>query len=361
MKGKLVRWASEESRMLLEFKESSKPWHSALIAAACAGIPLFCGYFMQQPTAGILACTGGLVILYLPEGSFATRLITLLICSAGFILSFAAGLFLDFSVLLSSFALSLFAFGANLLTNYFRVKAPGSYLFVMLTAIAIYMPHEGDMTRRLGLLTAGCLLACVLAAIYLLIFYKTISFTSVITEPRKSMARNFAESGMLALFVGLSLNFASLFHLQKPYWITISCAAVMQGTDVRHVWQRSFQRTLGTMAGLALAWLLLTFHFGLVSIFIAITLLQFAASLFSSRHYALVVICFTPVAIFLAEAGSMMQVDANKLILARLLDTLIGCTLGAIGGWLLHLQLRKKGEVKKEKIIVLEDQRIRSK
>jgi uncharacterized membrane protein YccC len=338
MKNKFLNWLGAEVKSLFVFTKSEKRWHAPFLAAACAGTPLLGGYFSGQLSLGLLLCTGSLVILYMPKSSLAHKMRVMLLCSLGFMISFAVGLLFGFNRMVATFVLTLFAFLSQFLVAYFRMPPPGNFLFVMVCAVAIYLPYDPEaIPRKVILLGSGSLLACLLALVYHVVFRND----QWMQEPEvkeKPFKRNMAESAILAMFIGISLAVADYFKLQKPYWIPVSCAAVMQGTDLHHVWQRGFQRMLGTLLGLVIAWGLLTMHLNLAGICLAITILQFVADSFISRHYTLVVVFFTPMAIFLAEAGSALQADPALLIRARFFDTLIGCGLGAVGGYVMYRQ-----------------------
>ncbi|MGZ3900639.1 MAG: FUSC family protein [Bacteroidia bacterium] len=333
----------EETKQLFQLEPASKLWHTPFLAAACVGIPLITAYLENQVGAGMLLCTGAFVILYLPPGNVSTKIITLLFCSLGFVLSFAAGLSMAFNKTASLMGLSVFTFIIHFVVNFLKVRPPGSFLFIMIFSIALYIPYDPEtIPMRVAVLTAGCLLTCFLTFIYYIIFLKKIKQVAMVPVEKKSVSASLIDSLMLAVFVGLSLMLAEFLRLQKPYWIPISCASVMQGITIRHMWQRSFQRISGTTLGIILAWLILLLHPSILGICLIIIILQFAADSFIGRHYALVVLFFTPIAIFLAEAGSGMQANADELMKARLLDTFIGSALGLLGGYILHIPFWKK-------------------
>ena len=145
--------------------------------------------------------------------------------------------------------------------------------------------------------------------------------------------------------MGSSLLVAHLLKLQNPYWVPISCLAVMQGISLEHIWSRSLQRILGTFVGFALTWLLLLQHPSALAICISVFILQFIIEMLIVRNYGLAVIFITPLTLFLAEAGSAMSSDPNVLIPARFLDITIGSIIGALAGWFIHHeQLRNKAE-----------------
>ena len=83
-------------RSLFELRQTERLWHIPLLASLCTGIPLLIGLYFQNISYGILACTAGLVILYLPSAGLAQRMITMLACSFGFMISFAIGIHVQF-------------------------------------------------------------------------------------------------------------------------------------------------------------------------------------------------------------------------------------------------------------------------
>lgn len=337
MKVSFRTWLKEELRNLFKVESSTRPRVIPLLAALSTGVPLFTGYLLHQFAAGLLASTGGLIALYYTEGKLLRKMTWMIGCVFGFILSFAAGSLLGFNQFLSCFILALLAFLITLTLNHYGMKPPGSFLFIIIITIAICMPY--DLHRvpvKVALISAGCFCSCLLVLLHHLLFIRGHFVKAEVQVDLKSLRRNLVESGVLALLVGASLALGYGFGINKPYWIPITCAAVMQGIDLRHVWQRSFQRLCGTLLGLSIAWAILSFRFTALEICIVVPLLQFCAIYFIARHYGLVTVFFTPVAIFMAEAGSALQADPDQLISARLLDTLLGCVIGTLGGWILH-------------------------
>ncbi|RZK38729.1 MAG: FUSC family protein, partial [Hymenobacter sp.] len=121
-----------------------------------------------------------------------------------------------------------------------------------------------------------------------------------------------------------------------PYWVPVSCMAVMQGVSTVHVWQRGVQRVLGTLVGLGLAWAILQVQPTLLSIGLAIVGLQIMVEVFIVRNYAVAVVFLTVLTIFLAESDATLLHNPNGLLLARGVDIGLGSALGAVGGWVLY-------------------------
>jgi len=336
MNGNVQLAIKREIRALFELKKTERLWHIPVLASLCVGTPLLAGLYFNKLSYGILACTGGLVILYLPAGTVANRMITLISCSFGFMVSLAISLCFSFDPIVSSMVLGLFAFGVHWIKHYFHMKPPGSFFFIMIASIGSCMKFDLEaIPVRVGLIGMGTMFACILAFFYSL--YITRIYPPKREErvaPRKYM--DVVESVIVGGFMALSLLVGHLFKIDFPYWLPISCAAVMQGISLQHVWQRSFQRILGTFVGLGLAWLFLQLHLTPLVICISILVLQFIIEMLVVRHYALAVIFITPMTIFLAEASGAMARNPNELIALRFWDITLGSLIGALGGWVLY-------------------------
>ncbi|MDI5899224.1 FUSC family protein [Flavobacterium yafengii] len=335
-----------EVKALFELKKTERLWHIPVLASLCVGIPLLVGYYFNRLDYGILACIAGLVILYMPSATVARRMITLLACSFGFMVSFFIGVCFSFNPIISSVVLGLFAMSVHWIVNYFRMKPPGGFFFIMIASLASCMPFNLEtIPIRVGLIGMGAMLACTLALLYSLFVAEKHSPKKELIVVENNNETTLFESVIVGVFIFLSLITGRLLELENPYWLPISCAAVMQGASLKHVWQRSFQRVLGTFIGLGLTWLLLLFKMTPLTICICIMVLQFIIEMLIVRHYGLAVVFITPLTLFLAEAGGAMTVDATTLISVWFLDIFLGSCIGAVAGWFLHdEQLRHKAE-----------------
>lgn len=335
-----------EAKSFLEFKKTERLWHIPVLTSFCVGLPLLIGYYFNKLDYGLLSCTAGLVILYLPSGTVARRMITLLACSFGFMISFTIGICFSFNPILSSLVMGLFAAAVHWVINYFGMRPPGNFFFIMLASIASCTPFDlMTIPTRVGLIGMGAMLACLLALFYSLYITKKMPPKAELILIRKNTYTTIFESVIVGFFIFLSLLTGHLLQLENPYWLPISCAAVMQGSSFYTIWQRSFQRVLGTSVGLGLAWLLLLLKMTPLTICISIMVLQIIIEMLIVRHYGLAVVFMTPLTLLLAEAASAMTVNPATLISIRFMDILIGSVIGMVAGWFLHHeQLRTKAE-----------------
>jgi len=123
------------------------------------------------------------------------------------------------------------------------------------------MPFQLEsIPTRIGLVGMGTMLACLLAFIYSLFMVKHHQIIPATIHVPTQKKLHTLRAAITGLFIGTSILISHLLHLSNPYWVPISCMAVMQGASLEHIWQRSFHRIIGTLIGLGFAWLILLAH-----------------------------------------------------------------------------------------------------
>lgn len=222
--------------------------------------------------------------------------------------------------------------------------------------MAIVQPQNiENITKNIGNVAFGVMIACLIGMVYSLITLK-----NPMKEERRSVVfysnkyTNITESIIFGTTVGVSLLIANLFQMPKPYWVPISCMAVMQGISTSHVWARAIQRVGGTFIGLFLVWTILQFNITVLGICLCIMILQIIVEFLVVRNYALAVIFISMLTIFIAEPSNHLILNAGNLIEARLADTVVGSIIGALGGWMLYherIHFYTKKQVRKSQIL----------
>lgn len=343
-------FVKQELNYIFQFRATERLWHFPLLAALCTGIPLLIGYYYHNISSGVLACLSGLVILYFPsKRNLKDRMLNLLVCSFGFMISVAIGLLFNFNSIISAFSIGSMAVATHWIVLKFKVNPPGSFFFIFVAAIASCMPHQlSDIPYKVGLVGLGTMLACFIALLYSLLTMK--DFQKPIHQQLsldKVDYSYFVESFIFGSFITISFLVAHTFKMHNPYWIPVSCMAVMQGANIRHIWRRSLHRILGTLLGLILCWLILTLSNSPIFIFTSIVCLQFIIEMLIVRNYTLAVVFITPMTILLAETANPYIQSTNQLITARLIDIVIGSLIGAIGGYFIYHQKIKYAAVRR--------------
>ncbi|MCK9489809.1 MAG: FUSC family protein [Xanthomonadales bacterium] len=128
--------------------------------------------------------------------------------------------------------------------------------------------------------------------------------------------------GLAALLAG---GIGAMFELERAYWAVAAAVLMLhQGLEGRPLLQRCIERLVGTWIGLLLAGALLwqpPYGLWLVAV---IMVLQFTIEMVVLRNYALAVIFITAAALTLA-AGGLPVPDLGSYLLARGVDTAVGC------------------------------------
>lgn len=221
--------------------------------------------------------------------------------------------------------------------RYYRVVPPAALFFVMAAAIGAYAPGViTDVPVKLGVFALGSIGAVVIGFFYSAHILRFRDPLPSVPPPEDLLDEVVIEPLLIGLFVGLSLAAAQLLALDKPYWVPISCLAVIQGVTLRAVWNRQVHRIVGTIIGLGLTWLLVSYAADPWAIAAAVIVLTFCIETAIVRHYAFAAIFITPMTILLAEASTLGQSSSSALINARLVDTVVGCLFGLIGGICIH-------------------------
>ena len=135
----------------------------------------------------------------------------------------------------------------------------------------------------------------------------------------------------LALCIGLAQSLVSLVPVPRSYWVALTVTFVMK-PDFGSVFSRAVLRALGTAAGLAVAALLLSeLERGWWDVPVMLVLGGLIPA-FSAKGYAFQTAAITPVILLLSDLLNEQGVD---LVLPRLYDSLIGCAIALIAGYLL--------------------------
>ncbi|MCW8933221.1 MAG: FUSC family protein [Gammaproteobacteria bacterium] len=330
----------EQVCLLLQLSEHKRPLGAHVTVALSVGGPVVIGVWFDNFSLGVVASLGGLVSLYLRQTPLSHRMVTMALVTFGFCASFTLSLLAGFNPWVMVAALGFVAFWATFICRYFSVPPPASLFFIMVACVASAMPFDLSLLApRAGLLLFGCMGASALALVYSLVqllsgHTKGVHPAEPI-EPR--VVAILLESATIAVFIAASYLLALWLGIDKPYWAPISCAAILQGASFRAVWHRKVHRVVGTAIGMGLTWVIFSFNPGPWTLALLLIALSFVVEILVTRNYGFAVIFITPLTIILAEAESA-SLDIDWLIQLRMIDVLLGSTVGYLGGWLLHQQ-----------------------
>jgi uncharacterized membrane protein YccC len=135
----------------------------------------------------------------------------------------------------------------------------------------------------------------------------------------------------LALCIGLAQALVSLVPVSRSYWVALTVTFVLK-PDFGSVFSRAVLRALGTAAGLVVAAAVLAqVPRGWWDVPVMMLLAALIPA-FSAKGYAFQTAAITPVILLLSDVLNHQGFD---LVLPRLVDSLIGCAIALVAGYLL--------------------------
>jgi uncharacterized membrane protein YccC len=143
-------------------------------------------------------------------------------------------------------------------------------------------------------------------------------------QPRSRSLLVVVRVGVATIVAG---GLAGLLGLEHAYWAMSAAVLVLhQGLDRRRTTQRALERFVGTWMGLLLAAAVIATHPHALWLVAAIMVLNFLVELTVVRNYTLAVVFITAVALVIST-GARGTDDLGALLLARGVDTAVGCAV----------------------------------
>ncbi len=137
----------------------------------------------------------------------------------------------------------------------------------------------------------------------------------------------------IGLAVGISVVLAHFLGITHPFWVPLTCAAVLQGVSTVVITQRTLQRAVGTVLGLLLTGVVLSLHPIPAATALMVVVFQLLMLFFIAKNYGISVIFITAMALIIIYAGTHAPVA--PMVLARFGDTILGGAIGLISAFAL--------------------------
>ncbi|MFF7204078.1 FUSC family protein [Streptomyces sp. NPDC008141] len=135
----------------------------------------------------------------------------------------------------------------------------------------------------------------------------------------------------LALCIGLAQSLVALVPVTRSYWVALTITFVMK-PDFGSVFSRAVMRALGTAAGLVVAAAVLSeVPRGWWDVPVIVVLAALIPA-FSAKGYAFQTAAITPVILLFSD---ILNHQGFGLVVPRLVDSLIGCAIALVAGYLL--------------------------
>ncbi|WP_018001620.1 FUSC family protein [Paracoccus sp. N5] len=204
--------------------------------------------------------------------------------------------------------------------------APGALIFVFAAGAA--MGHQAGLagiTGRAAATGAAALLAWAICALT----EHMRPPEPFPAEPRRPLPERLAAALRITIGCGAAAFTCHALGAAHPAWAAMGALAVMQGAHLHINMQRAVQRMTGTAIGAALAWAILNQAPGPWQMIAALVLLQFLTETVIGANYALGQALVTPMALLMSHLAAP-QADAAAMAPERVLDTLLGVSLGML-------------------------------
>ncbi|MFK4566527.1 FUSC family protein [Enterococcus sp. UD-01] len=328
---------------LIVIHKPQKAPYQLLCAGICMAVPLFIGYFLNNLTIGSFGSLGIFTFLYyqpLPLKKLLTRLL-----SVGAFLLFGnlVGMLSTSAAWLIPFAVSLMALIARIIFRLYDIAKPGAFFVVMVTAMgtgtAIPLAKVPVMMSYMAL---GIVTAIIVAIV--LHFIQKVPETFPNQKKISLQERLYTDPAALldglhyAAILFLAAYISQSLHLTNAYWMVVSCAAVLQGDNLRAIMHRNIQRIFGTMVGLMIAAFLLSISFTSLQTIFLICFFFVTVEFFIKRNYAIANFFTTPMSLLLANLARHQYLVS--LLNYRLAGIVLGSLLGLLGAYVLTTGLK---------------------
>lgn len=132
----------------------------------------------------------------------------------------------------------------------------------------------------------------------------------------------------VALCAALAALLAHAAGWLHPAWAAIGAVAVLQGMHLPGTVHRAWQRTLGTMAGAGVAWVILSSSPSFWTLLLAVAVLQILTEVVIGFNYALGQVFVTPMALLMTSLAS--HGEAASMAVSRIFDTTLGAAVGIV-------------------------------
>jgi len=327
---------------LMHMKPAEWRWGRAVRAAVCVGAPFAAGLMLGDIMTGMWIAMGCLMMAT-GEGHAPYRKVYLTILASapigalGYLMGYLGSLPWSLVVL----SMMLVGLVAGILSSRSHAWSLGTLQTLLLASIAVGVPAIAPFWQPAVLYLAGAIFYALVLGVEVLIFgwhaqdmpvRAAIASEPAPPLPERREARSLIQALALALCLGAA--YASHWFDRTPhwFWIPLTVGLVMK-PDLGPVFDRSLQRIIGTLVGVAVGALLLSFVAkGYLSVLIMAALagiLPWAMQ----RSYALQAVVLTPLILMLVDVIVPGTRDVD-FALQRLIDTVIGCAIVLLIGYL---------------------------
>jgi len=323
--------------------QAPRPWGLSVAAAAAVGLPLIAAASTGRLALGALGALGALAILHVPVSASPVPVRRLVGCAIGVAISPVLGQLTTAwpSATWPLFGLLIAAIVA--MTRTANLPSPGHTFFVLGACCGAAEGFHPSLMPFMLLMPAAGAAGAVVIGLVVRAAAMPRADPGGTAEPvgMPSRAVGF-EAIVFGVFAMGALAVGQMLGIDRPYWVPISCIAVMRGMSLQAVWRRNLERIVGTLLGVCVTLLVIVAHPQPWTIVAVLMLLVLGIHRTLGQSYVITVLLATPACLLLTELTSTDQALDIHLLTTRVVDIVLGSVIGLIGGRVLHSRLRPR-------------------
>ena len=243
--------------------------------------------------------------------------------------------------------ISLVSLIGFLVVRILHIPNPGAFFVIMVTSmgagVKLDIPGMLQAVSFVGIGVAASIFWAVLAVIF---------NNRVLNRPYRNDIRSYREHLYDAVENDSELLLSSVHHagilflatylahslgIGNFYWVAVSCAAVLQGRELKVIFHRHVQRIVGGMVGLGIGIFLFSLQFSTVETVVVLIVLNFFVEYAMVRNYGLANFFTNPLALLLSNlSSSAFEMD---LIGFRFYGLVRGSIVGFAGAALISFAM----------------------
>lgn len=323
----------------------SPRWPLAVQASLAIVLPIAVATLVGHPEIGYQAATGAFAALYASNRGAVDRVKVVPIVGAGLFVAALAGVWAGPSPVLTIIGLALVTLAGSAAAFGFSLGPPGPLFVVLVFGLSAHVSGVGAPAGvYLAAMAGGILLSVVIVAAPLVLPSRRRMPRHPLREllPGPAWPTPTRMLFFRAAIVALAGTAIGIFvDPDRVYWIVGAAIAVIGTAPERQAaFNRGLHRMVGTLLGAGLYLLLAPIPVTGLALALMLGVLQFAIEIVVVRNYALALTFITPLVLLLTSAatGVAGSIDVAS---ERIIDTLVGATLGAVTG-LLHARAPRR-------------------
>jgi hypothetical protein len=206
---------------------------------------------------------------------------------------------------------------------------PGALIFIFAGSVAMGRVDSFQVVMERTLATGVAALLAWFICVTTERLRESVESANTPNEPVRPLSHRVIATARIIAGTAAAAYAAHFSGVQHPGWAAMGALAVMQGAHLHITMNRAIQRMVGTVIGAMVVYMILAQAPSVWVVIPLLLLLTLATEMIIGINYGLGQILVTPMALlmgYLALPGAA----AAAVVQARVLDTLIGVTIGVI-------------------------------